>query len=710
MRPSRSVILVKRSIDIAVGLVGTTAFVFFYPILALLIKLESPGPVLYSQERIGINKRMRRRSEDSSAQAKSPGQANPSNPINPMDINPVNKWDQDQDFPGRKSDVGGKPFEIFKFRSMRTDAEKNGPQLAAKGVDARVTKVGWWLRALHLDELPQFWNVLRGDMSFIGPRPERAHFTLQFGETIPHYRQRTLFVKPGLTGLAQITLGYDDGMDSVVRKSYFDYSYRASFSHFRSWARMEWWILINTLGYLAIKPRREGDTRDLASLKRIKLLNMLAHEPRKLGNHKVTAWVKLDSDDRSLVIQGKEPREIAARLDRLSARGLKTLEVCYTPNKDFDLEDLGFLVELSQRVNQSGGRMAVRDPSPRVWRMLQEIHMDKVINLSRPQGRVKNFLTVDVECWFHAYNLKDKIPPATWHQQETRIVANIERILGLFRSHDTKATFFILGWVADRFPEVVSMIAEEGHEIGTHGYYHNLITDMTPSGFEADLVKSLEAISKRTSSPIRGHRASNFTIVPSTYWALEIMAKHGLAYDSSIFPIKRDRYGIPHYPNRLPHTLHLKSGRTLMEFPMSTLGVGNKFLPMSGGGYLRLFPHVVTESFIEARNRKGQPAMVYFHPWELDKDMRKVSVGIVKSFQHYVNIHSTEWKLNRLIQKFSFGSISDNLETRRVQVMLRRNPVYIPSHLNPGWDKDAAVKDGGRQEPDGAFSPHSSVA
>ncbi len=666
MRPSPSVIVVKRLIDILIGLVGTGAFVFCYPILALLIKLESPGPVIYSQERIGINKRERRLQ---------------------------NGWDGEEALPIRKSDVGGKPFEISKFRSMRADAEKNGPQLAAKGVDPRVTKVGWWLRALHLDELPQFWSILRGDMSFIGPRPERAHFTVEFGRTIPHYQNRTLWIKPGLTGLAQITLGYDEGMDSVVRKTYFDYSYRASFSHFRSWVRMEWWVLMNTVGYLLIKPRREGDTRDLASLKRVKLLNLLARTPRKHGNHKVTAWVKLDHDDRSVVLEGKGPAEITARLARLSARGLKTLEVCYTPRKDFDLEDLGFLVELAHGVKQVGGRLAVRDPSARVRRMLREIHMDKVVDLARPQSRVRNFMTVDVECWFHAYNLKEKIPPSTWHLQETRIISNIERILELFRSQETKATFFILGWVADRFPEVVKLIASEGHEIGTHGYYHNLITDMTPASFEEDLLKSLEAISRHASQPIRGHRASNFTIVPGTYWALEILARHGLEYDSSIFPIKRDRYGIPDYPNRLPHTLHLQSGASLREFPMSTLGVGNKFLPMSGGGYLRLFPHVVTESFIESCNRKGHPAMVYFHPWELDQDQRRVSVGLVKTFQHYVNLHTLEWKLNRLLQKFSFTSISANAETRRVAVMLKKSPVYIPSNMGANRDQEA-----GREE------------
>jgi polysaccharide deacetylase family protein (PEP-CTERM system associated) len=660
MRPSANVIFVKRIVDVAVGLAGTLAFLFFYPILALLIKLESKGPVIYRQERIGINKRLRREQGGN----------------------------DDSEFPGRRSDVGGKPFHIYKFRSMRTDAEKNGPQFAAKGVDPRVTKVGWWLRALHLDELPQFWSVLKGDMSFIGPRPERAHFTVQFGESIPHYKSRTLFVKPGLTGLAQITLGADDGMESVVRKTYFDYSYRASFSHFRSWARLEWWILMNTVFYLMIKPRKEGDTRDLGSLKRVKLLGLLARAPLKPQKHHVTAWVKLNESDRSVVIEGREPADIMHKLDRLASRGLKTLEVCYTPAADFDLEDLGFLVELAHRVKGEGGRLSLRDSDPRVRRMLQEIHMDKVIEMGRAATQVPNFLTVDVECWFHAYNLKEKAPPSTWHMQETRIVDNMERILNLTRAHGVKATFFVLGWVADHFPEVVRMIAADGHEIGTHGYYHNLITDLTPASFEEDLLKSLEAISRHAPGPIIGHRASNFTIVPSTYWALEILARHGLKYDSSIFPIKRDRYGIPHYPNRLPHVLHLKSGKTLGEFPMSTLGVGNKFLPMSGGGYLRLFPHAVTEMFIESRNRKGHPAMVYFHPWEVDSDQARVSVGMVKTFQHYVNLHTLEWKLNRLMQKFSFVSIRDAMEERRVQVLLRRNPVYIPSHMGHSWESE----------------------
>src|SRR5690606_37338521 len=135
------------------------------------------------------------------------------------------------ELPARAADVGGKPFTLWKFRTMFTDAEKAGPALARINGDSRITRVGWWLRATHLDELPQFWNILKGDMSFIGPRPERAHFTTQFRDSIPHYENRTLFLRPGLTGLAQICLGYDEGHESVVRKSYYDYAYRVSLAH-----------------------------------------------------------------------------------------------------------------------------------------------------------------------------------------------------------------------------------------------------------------------------------------------------------------------------------------------------------------------------------------------------------------------------------------------------------------------------------------------
>jgi lipopolysaccharide/colanic/teichoic acid biosynthesis glycosyltransferase len=170
MRPSTAVSALKRILDIAVGLAGTAAFLIAYPILALLIKLESQGPALYRQSRVGLDKR--------------------STLGNLADTR-------------RETDVGGKPFTIAKFRTMRNDAEKNGPQLCGKGGDPRVTRLGRILRSTHLDELPQFWNVLKGEMSFIGPRPERPHFTVRYFKEIPMYRERTRYVKPGITGLSQ---------------------------------------------------------------------------------------------------------------------------------------------------------------------------------------------------------------------------------------------------------------------------------------------------------------------------------------------------------------------------------------------------------------------------------------------------------------------------------------------------------------------------
>lgn len=662
MRPSNTVLRTKRLFDIAIGLFGTGCFVVAYPVLAILIKLESRGPVLYAQERVGINVRRRRRTGDRDGEGDAGG------------------------LPVRRDDVGGRPFVIYKFRSMRTDAEKAGPQFAAKGRDPRITWVGWWLRATHLDELPQFWNILCGDMSFIGPRPERAHFTRQFQASIPHYRDRTLFLKPGLTGLAQITVGYDDGIESVVRKTYYDYSYRASMAHFRSWIRMEIWVLLNTAGYLLKPLRRQGEVRELASLERARQLGLTAKSDNKQPVHKVTAFVRLRDANHNTVLVGQDVGEIARKLDRLNSRGVKTLEVAYAPTPQFDLEEMGFLVELAHHVRRVGGLLRVREATARVRRMLHEVHMDKVVTIERGAGEVSNFFTVDVECWFHAFNLRDKVPPATWHQQETRIASNIERILQLLSANEAKGTFFVLGWVADRFPEVVRMIDKAGHEIASHGYYHNLITEMTPSAFEEDLVKSMHAITKITGKQVVGHRASNFTVVQSTLWALDILAKHGFEYDSSIFPIERDRYGIPHYPNRLPHAIHLKDRKQIFEFPMSTLGVGKKFLPMSGGGYLRLFPHQVTEGFIESQNQKGHPVMLYLHPWELDTQQQRINAGMMKSFQHYVNLHSTEWKISRLLQRFRFGSIQDLRESRRIKVMLQRNPVYVGPAGEEGYE------------------------
>ena len=677
MKPSLAVLVAKRLADLIVGWVGTLAFVATYPLVALVIKLESRGPVLYSQQRIGIN----RRSSPYQIFKPKVTEARAAGGTGAFILS------------NRQVDYGGEVFTILKYRSMRIDAESLGPQLAKKGLDPRVTKIGKWLRALHIDELPQFVNILRGDMSLIGPRPERPYFTMQYAKQIPHYLDRTLWIKPGLTGLAQIILGYDDSLESVVRKVHFDYAYRSATCNFWAWLKMELWVCFNTVSYLFIKPQFEGgENRDLQGLRRAKVVDFRAMTPDKTGGAELRTQVHQHQTRKSMILVGTSPYELSRTLKDLEFNPKKTLDVQVNPDADFDLEDLGYLINLVHRVRQSGGRVAIKNSSPRVQKMLKEIHMDRVVDLHRPQDTVKNFMTVDVECWFHAYNLKEQVPPSTWHLQPTRVVANVRKILDLFRTHDTKATFFVLGWVADHFPDILKMIDDEGHEIGTHGYYHNLLTNMTPNQFEEDLEKSLIAIGKQTKQTVIGHRASNFTIVESTLWALEILAKYGIEYDSSVFPIKRERYGISRYPNRLPHQLQFANGGSLTEIPMSTLGLGNNLIPISGGGYLRLYPYKITDRYIEQKNQRGLPAMVYFHPWELDTEQKRLNVGAMKGFQHYVNLDSTEWKLSRLMERFFFTSVKENLQSRRVQSLLKKNPVRIERVLGRAQGEEGAFR------------------
>ncbi len=648
MRPSVRVLLMKATLD-AIGAAGGLLFMgLTYPWIAAAIRLDSEGPLLYTQLRIGINRRNRKR-----------------NGSLPDGI------ESDR----RREDLGGKPFHIYKYRTMRTDAEAQGPKLCATTGDPRVTRVGKWLRALHLDETAQFLNLARGEMSLIGPRPERPHYTSQYGRDLPYYSDRTYLIKPGLTGLAQIILGYDESEESVIRKSHYDLSYRASFSGFYSWIRMEAWVFRNTLVYLLQRPNVNGVTRDLVGLRRAKLLPF---QSRALASAQQPAkvTVSFSKSESSRIMVGTDPFELANKLDCLDISGRRCPEIFVHTKEHLDLEYMGLLLGLAHKVKQGGGRLWVICPNRFVHKILREIRLETVAELQY-NPPIRNFLTIDVECWFHAYNLAEKTPASTWHLQSYRIHENMEKLLGLLRNHEAKATFFVLGWIADHFPEIVRWIAAEGHEIATHGHYHRLVTGMTPEEFERDLQQSLEALSRHTSQPIRGHRASNFTVVKDTLWALEILERNGIEYDSSIFPFARKRYGIRNYPFRYPHTLQLPNGGTLTELPMSTMKMGNRLMPVAGGGYFRLYPSRLTEAFISRANGHGLPAMVYLHPWELDAGQKRLFVGLGKTFQHYVNMETTEWKLDRLLHRYAFTSIKEGLNTRRVKTLLRKNSLSI---------------------------------
>jgi polysaccharide deacetylase family protein (PEP-CTERM system associated) len=266
---------------------------------------------------------------------------------------------------------------------------------------------------------------------------------------------------------------------------------------------------------------------------------------------------------------------------------------------------------------------------------------------------MNNALSFDVEDWFQVENLKPAIPRERWDTLELRVEANTRRILALLRERDVKATFFVLGWVAERCPGLVKDIDREGHEVASHGYGHHLIYEMTPEDFREDLVKSKRILEEQIGKPVEGYRAPSFSITPETPWALDILKDAGFRYDSSIFPVSfHDRYGFPgasHRPFAWPNGL--------MEIPLAVYPIGKYFLPAAGGGYFRLFPYRYFRHVFARLNRNCQAFTFYLHPWELDPDQPRMRVPWFYRFRHYVNLRKTEGRLRRLLEDFRFTTI-----------------------------------------------------
>lgn len=270
--------------------------------------------------------------------------------------------------------------------------------------------------------------------------------------------------------------------------------------------------------------------------------------------------------------------------------------------------------------------------------------------------QVRNALSIDVEEYFQVHAFEKVIARTTWDQYASRVEGNTRRILDLLARYEVRATFFILGWIADRHPDLVREIAREGHEIATHGYWHELVYRQTPAEFAADLRQSLDAISRTgvTAQPT-GYRAPAFSITKDSLWALDILCAHNIRFDSSIFPLlAHDRYGI-HNAERFASRVRAN----LWEFPVSTLRIGGQNWPVAGGGYFRLYPLWVTRSAIRQLNRGGHPAVIYLHPWEFDPQHPRVPNGSrLSRFRHFVNIDKTERRLASLLETFRFGPIS----------------------------------------------------
>ena len=274
---------------------------------------------------------------------------------------------------------------------------------------------------------------------------------------------------------------------------------------------------------------------------------------------------------------------------------------------------------------------------------------------------MKNALTFDVEEYFHAEAFAGVLRPEEWPGLESRVVATTERILDILDREHVRATFFVLGWVAERHPYLVREIASLGHEIGCHGFGHRMIQHLTRSEFERDVRRAKSALEDASGHAVIGYRAPTFSVMRETLWSLSVLYEAGFRYDSSIFPIVHDRYGIPDAP-RFPHRLKTLNGGDLIEFPMSTVLMLGRRVPVGGGGYFRIMPYSLTRRALRRINaRDRQPAMVYLHPWELDPDQPRLPVGPLTRFRHLVNVGKTEARLVRLLGDFAFAPAAEVL-------------------------------------------------
>lgn len=275
---------------------------------------------------------------------------------------------------------------------------------------------------------------------------------------------------------------------------------------------------------------------------------------------------------------------------------------------------------------------------------------------------ILNAFTVDVEDYFQVAALASAVDRDSWGQRESRVERNTGMLLDLLAERQIRGTFFVLGWIAERHPGLIKRIAAAGHEIACHGFSHQLIYTQTPAEFREETARSKRILEDLVGAAVLGYRAASFSITRQSLWALDVLIDLGFHYDSSVFPIRHDRYGIPGADPR-PALLAAPSGRTLVEFPMSAARFAGVAVPVSGGGYFRLLPYAVTRAGLRQINdRFGRPFTFYLHPWEIDPGQPRVPVGWLSRFRHYTNLDRCESRLRRLLREFRFGAMREVLQ------------------------------------------------
>ena len=284
-----------------------------------------------------------------------------------------------------------------------------------------------------------------------------------------------------------------------------------------------------------------------------------------------------------------------------------------------------------------------------------------VAGVTRSQhGAIVNAMTIDVEDYFQVSAFEDRVCRTKWDTFESRVCRNTERLLEIFDDAGVQATFFVLGWVAERFPDLVRQIRLGGHEVASHGYAHRLVYSTTPDEFRDDLRRAKAALESAAGVPILGYRAPSFSITRNSLWALDVLIEEGYFYDASNYPVRHDRYGIPDWPRHV-HRVE-RPGGSIWELPGSTARWAGMNFPMGGGGYFRLLPYGWTRRGIEKVNDEQRPAIFYLHPWEIDPEQPRIATSGLTQVRHYGNLGKTETRLRRMLQEFSFGRVSDVLQ------------------------------------------------
>jgi polysaccharide deacetylase family protein (PEP-CTERM system associated) len=314
--------------------------------------------------------------------------------------------------------------------------------------------------------------------------------------------------------------------------------------------------------------------------------------------------------------------------------------------------------------------------------------------------RPHNILTVDVEEWFHILEVDGGHPREEWPSLESRVAANTETLLELFEAFDARATFFVVGWVAARNPDLVRRIASAGHELASHSYWHEVIRRHDRASLAADLGGSRKLLEDLAGRPVRGFRAPGGSITPETAWAFDVIVEQGYAYDSSLCPGYSSHGGFPS-PFFGPHLLRCQAGE-LAELPSSTVGVGRRRLPYAGGGYLRLFPYPAIRTCIRLDNRAGRPSNVYVHPREIDPGQPRMALPWKRRFKYYVGLRSARAKLEALLREHRFLPAGEWLaahaqelagRTLDVRAQAAGSPVRPPPATPPPPPVEQALRD-----------------